>query len=525
MFRRITALVCALALAGALSWTAQAAPVTGSFGLDLVFYPVSDCDPNPSVFEPCKISYVAVKFEADLVLSMSISGLDLTSTTLFTFHGVEVQLFSAKATVGAMTFTTVLAFAPNILEFEDVRSGVSASRGWCLRDTAPGPLPAAASCANGFSAGLNLVGGFPPIELSFFELFLSDPVVQNIYLGLWTDALLTAPGNFTVSQLTPALTFRKKVAEVTLSIAGLTLGLRALFGNFGTAGAPDFRAGLVLILAGQTVSGITVRSETWVGARQGFECFGECKPASRLGFIISTFAPVPSLGGVVGPSIPFEPQEEKLFITGLTLAGIRNDIAIEFVLAGAGASSLQPTNMSITSTWRITPLRLTITNIARFGNAPAAIGGVGLDLLRDIMLFGINIGEVGATVQLDFRPTPIGAWETLFTALIMEFDPPGGKATIVALSCDTDWYFATGFGYCILVGGYPYLEVDYDIAFEVGDLSVEIVAIMVGSLLKDLAEVDIYASWSLGGAVSIDSVTILTPDALFAQKFGVTVKF
>jgi hypothetical protein len=331
MFRRITALVCALALAGALSWTAQAAPVTGSLGLDLVFYPVSDCDPNPLVFEPCKISYIAVKFEADLVLSMSISGLDLTSTTLFTFHGVEVQLFSAKATVGAMTFTTVLAFAPNILEFEDVRAS-TASRGWCLRDTAPGPLPAAASCANGFSA--RPYPGGP----RFFDIFLSDPVVQNIYLGLWTDGLI--PGGFSVSQLTPALTFRKKIAEVTLSIAGLTLGLRALFGNFGTSSAPDFRAGLVLILSGQTVSGITVRSETWVGARQGFECFGECKPASRLGFIISTFAPVPSLGGVVGPSIPFEPQEEKLFITGLTLAGIRNDIAMEFVLAGAGASSL-----------------------------------------------------------------------------------------------------------------------------------------------------------------------------------------
>ena len=510
MFRRITALVCALALAGALSWTAQAAPVTGSFGLDLVFFPANGGD--------FKIDYVAVKFEADLVLSISISGLDLTSTTLFTFQGVEVQLFSVKATVGAMTFTTVLAFAPNILEFEDVRSGASASRGWCLRDTAPGPLPAAASCANGFSAGLNLVGGFPPIELSFFSLFLSDPVVQNIYLGLWTDALLTAPGNFTVSQLTQELTFRKKVAEVTLSIAGLTLGLRALFGNFGTSSEPEFHAGLVLILAGQTVSGITVRSETWVGARQGFECFGECKPASRLGFIATTFAPVPSLGGIVGPSIPFEPQEEKLFITGLTLAGIRNDIVMEFVLdpTAAGASSLQPTNMSITSTWRITPLRLTITNIARFG--------AGLTLLRDIMLFGINIGEVGTTVQLDFRPNSIGAWETLFTALIMEFDPPGGKARIIALSCDTD-RVGPFIGFCILNGTYPFFEVDYAIAFEVGDLSVEIVAIMVGSLLKDLAEVDIYASWSLGGAVSIDSVTILTPDALFAQKFGVNVKF
>jgi hypothetical protein len=502
MFRRITALVCALALAGALSWTAQAAPVTGSFSLDFVFYPVSDCDPDPLVFEPCKISYIAEKFEADLVLSISISGLDLTSTTLFTFQGVEVQLFSAKATVGAMTFTTVLAFAPNILEFEDARSS-AASRGWCLSDSAPSPPPAAASCANGFNA--RPYPGGP----RFFDIFLSDPVVQNIILGLWTDGLI--PGGFPVSQLTPALTFRKKVAEVTLSIAGLTLGLRALFGNFGPSSAPDFRAGLVLILAGQTVSGITVRSETWVGARQGFECFGECKPASRLGFIISTFAPVPSLGGIVGRTIPFEPQEEKLFITGLTLAGIRNDIVMEFVLSGAGASSLQPTNMSITSTWRITPLRLTITNIARFG--------AGLTLVRDIMLFGINIGEVGTTVQLDFRPNLLGAWETLFTALIMEFDPPGGKASIVALSCDFDTA-------CVPAPvSYPFFEVDYSIAFEVGDLSVEIVAIMVGSLLKDLDEVDIYVSWSPGGLVSIDTVTILTPDALFAQKFGVTVKF
>ncbi len=514
MFRRITALVCALALAGALSWTAQAAPVTGSFGLDIVFFPYFG-----GAF---KVDYVRVKFEADLVLTISISGLDITSTTLFTFKGVEVQLFSAKATVGAMTFTTVLAFAPNILEFEDVRSGASASRGWCLRDTAPGNpgVPSAASCANGFSAGLNLVGT-PAPDLSFFSIFLSDPVVQNIYLGLWADALLVpAAGNFTVSQLDPALTFRKKIAEVTLSIAGLTLGLRALFGNFGTAAAPDFRSGLVLILAGQTVSGITVRSETWVGARQGFECFGECKPASRLGFIITTFAPVPSLGGIVGPSIPFQPQEEKLFISGLTLAGIRNDIAIEFVLDGAGASSLQPTAMSITSGWRVTPLRLTITNIARFG--------AGLVLLRDIMLFGITIGEVGTTVQLDFRPTPIGAWETLFTALIMEFDPPGGKATIIALSCNRDADVVSGppvLGYCQAVGAYPFFETDYIIEFEVGDLTVEIVAIMVGSLLKDLDEVDIYASWSIGGAVSIDSVTILTPDALFAQKFGVTVKF
>jgi hypothetical protein len=45
MFRRITVLASALALfvAGALSWTAAAAPITGSFTFDIVFYPQQDC--------------------------------------------------------------------------------------------------------------------------------------------------------------------------------------------------------------------------------------------------------------------------------------------------------------------------------------------------------------------------------------------------------------------------------------------------------------------------------------------------
>ncbi|MCX8103000.1 MAG: hypothetical protein N3E42_00945, partial [Candidatus Bipolaricaulota bacterium] len=354
-------------------------------------------------------------------------------------------------------------------------------------------------------------------DVSFFSIFISDPVVQNIYLALWADGLLPGPDNLPGTLLNESLTFRKKVAEMTLSIAGLTLGLRALFGNFGTPQTADFRAGLVLILEGQTVSGITVRSETWVGARQGFECFGECKPASRLGFTSATFGVQPASAGIVGRPIPFQPQEEKLFITGLTLAGVRNNIAIEFDLGGANASSLQPTGMQITSAFRLDPLRLSITNIARF--AP------GLALVRDIVLFGIRIGEASATVQVDFRPGPqIGAWETLFTALILEFDPPGGTAQIVVLSCDTDRLGAT-VGYCRIPGVGPFLEVDYYIAFEVGDLTVEILAIMLGSLLKDLVEVDIAASWSIGGAITIDSLTILEPDALFAQKFGVNIKF
>jgi hypothetical protein len=67
---------------------------------------------------------------------MSISGLELTSSTSFTFKGVEAQLFFAKATVGAMVFETALVFAPNIMEFEEVRTG-SGTRTYCLNRSAP----------------------------------------------------------------------------------------------------------------------------------------------------------------------------------------------------------------------------------------------------------------------------------------------------------------------------------------------------------------------------------------------------
>jgi hypothetical protein len=67
---------------------------------------------------------------------MSISGLELTSSTSFTFKGVETQIFWAKATVGAMVFETAMVFAPNIMEFEEVRSG-SGTRFYCLTGSVP----------------------------------------------------------------------------------------------------------------------------------------------------------------------------------------------------------------------------------------------------------------------------------------------------------------------------------------------------------------------------------------------------
>lgn len=510
MFRRITVLACALALlAGVFSWTAAAAPITGSFTFDVVFYPEQFCTVDPGTLEIIcddpinKIDRIMVKFEADLALTMSISGLELTSSTSFTFKGVETQIFWVKATVGAMTFETALVFAPNIMEFEEVRSG-GGTRYYCLNRSAPHDYSGAFlnGCAFGSSAGiLDPVFGYKTWG-DMLILGTYHPAIVNVIVGRWADGQFDAwhtpsvPGGVTGSMLDQPLTFRKKAAEVTLSIAGLTLGLRALFANFGTVSAPNFTIGTVLLLEGTTVSGIKVRSETWVGARQGFECFGECKPNQRLGtqggFI---FTPYPATGGIVVPG--FQPEEEKLYVSGLKLAGLTHTIVMEMQFGGAGASSLQPTFVAIqTSTPRITPLGISITNIARFDRGMSRF-------LRDQLQFNVSFGEASGVIRWDFRPNSIGAMESLLRLIYAEFDAPGAVASITLVTCDPNEYAGVG-GACninnFLSYGSPnpFLEVYYDLLFEVGDMTVYVFADFYGSLLKDLYGFGVEATWTIG---------------------------
>jgi hypothetical protein len=594
MFRRITVLASALALfvAGALSWTAAAAPITGSFSVDITFIPQQLCEfelidtslgdeEDDALVIVCspddpirKIDRILAKFEADLLLTISISGLELTSSTSFTFKGVETQIFFVKATVGAMVFETALVFAPNIMEFEEVRTG-SGTRTYCLNRTAPVNWAAAvgtppsghiavgvypAGCIFGSGAGiLDPVYGFVSWGSLFFLSYseVSSGPIANLVMANWFDNvtpkyatyLNTTTGEIELAPVTltslldEPLTFRKKAAEVTLSIAGLTLGLRALFANFGTVSAPNFNIGTVLILQGKTVSGIDVRSETWIGARQGFECFGECKPNQRLGTQNAfLFVPYPATGGIVVPG--FQPEEEKLYITGLKLAGLTNNIVIEMQLAGAGADARQPTFVAIaTSTPRITPLGITVSNVARFDRGFERF-------LRDQLTIQVSFGEASGFIRWDFRPNAIGAWESLLSVIYAEFDAPGATASIAAVTCDTDRLGAV-FGPCnipnYLAYGTPnpFLEVDYDLLFEVGDMTVYLFAATYGSLLKDLYLFSAKASWALG-PVTISSWTIFvnsqadrnawnnlpgvnvfkgTHVELAAQQFSIELKF
>lgn len=450
MFRRLLILAAVMAVAaGAFAWPAQAAPVTGSFSINMDIY----C-------ELCtKIDRVYVHFYADLNLSLSISGVELNSLSHFTFAGLKVQLLEFKGTVGPMSFYNALVFSTDI-------------------------------CETDFFG----VGGY------------------SACAGNW---------------FTDSLTLRKKIAEVTLSIAGLTLGLRALFANLGTATVPSFQTGLVLILQGQTVSGITVRSETWVGATPGLECFSnvDVTPPSDM------YCQIYLDKGMTFPG--FQPTWEELRLTGLRLAGVTHNIRIVFNLTGSSLSpgglpitstASQPSFVEITSSARVEPLRLTIASRARFRP--------GLVFEGWRLNFSFNIGEMSAGMFLYINPTLLGSFHVRTSMLTLSYDPPGVSVTNSVVFCQRD--MATGIDGVASFFGIVGLGtadchrrtmINYIGArTEIGDLTVYGAARFVGGLLREWDKASFGAVWSVAG-VSFDLFARWSPDWLDRLSVEIAVKF
>jgi hypothetical protein len=336
---------------------------------------------------------------------------------------------------------------------------------------------------------------------------------------------------FCAGDFTDPVTFRKKVAEVTLNIAGLTLGLRALFANLGPAATPSFQSGLVLILGGQTVSGITVRSETWVGAWPGYECFSNDLTTSPLYPACQVYLD----NGFVIPGFNF--NLEALTLTGVKLAGVTHNVVIlmnfsgkKLVHAPTGqtlqSTSMQPSFVEITSTGRVDPLRLTVTNRLRLFE--------GFSSITDRINFSITIGEASAGLYLYIYPGVTGAYNVRSTLLTLEYDPPGMTVTEWITFCNNDVgsgidATASFFG---LIGLGPLTCKNTDgirahyIGFSgsVGDLSVGIAARSAGSLIGNFDAVAINAEWNVGG-ITVSSQTIMYTNYLNNQNFTIEVKF
>ncbi|MCX8103295.1 MAG: hypothetical protein N3E42_02485 [Candidatus Bipolaricaulota bacterium] len=246
--------------------TVLAAPVSGEIGVAIFFEPL-----NPS---QTKIDQINVDVETTLQLRLFISGVAFTSTSIFSFKGAEFQAFEMYAGM-AIAFRNVVIFAPNILEVDD-------DPFWTIQFAQPDP---------------GLVG----VPLRMFIDELASP------LDL---AKLLAP---TVDD---PLQLRKLISQMLVNFWGVRLSFTMLIANFGTPSVPDFQSGLIFEAGGLTPGGAEVLAQTYVGARQGWECFGECKALERY------------FEGRVVPGFQFE--EEKLIIRNLTIAGVTLGAEIAF---------------------------------------------------------------------------------------------------------------------------------------------------------------------------------------------------
>jgi hypothetical protein len=511
---------------GALSWGANAAPIGGSFSLDIVFYPQhGDGDPIN------KIDLTDVKFEADLILTLSISGLDITSTTVFTFLGVEFQSFVISATVGALTIKDTIIFSPTFFEFEELRNQYGQVR-YCVESSKPsvGVVGTPASCF--FPAYPNLNAGILDVDfgfVGFHDIFLGGihPVAQNLILARWIQGLDN-------NHLNDTIRFRKKIADLSLNIAGLVLNVKALFANVSPSPTGFLlRSGLVLAMEGKTVSGVGVRGELWLGAKQGLECFGECKPLERF------FNQMVTGGGFNNV------EEEKLFLTNVVIAGIRNDLRAEFHFDlrqctidqvdndGDGWFGEDPVDGSdndgdtlidedpidvvtplcyveLTQSGVIAPWRLSFATRWNWNGS--------LDLLSNVSTYQLKAGDMSVAATFIWRATGQLSFTPGLTNIVATFDPPGLTVTSNILFCSNVWY-------CAFAGGLPPV-VAHVLSFTgtVGPLSIAATAIFDGGIFGQFAELDVDMSVTVGAA-TFTSSTVLLVDRLAGQAISLSFKF
>lgn len=512
MFRRLLALTCALAVVGALSWGANAAPISGSFGVDIVFYPQGP--------EIGKVDLIDMKFEADLILTLSISGLDITSTTVFTFLGVEFQSFVISATVGALTIKDTIIFSPTFFEFEETRDQYGRLR-WCLNSPS---LPTSAE----LPASLYCV--LPPVDANSLNGYFDDAVFGRIYLyyifGGYIHPLvqnlalarLLDPTN----DLNNTIRFRKKIADLSLNIAGLVLNVKALFANVSTIPTGySLRSGLVLAMEGKTVSGVGVRGELWLGAKQGLECFGECKPLERF------FNQMVTGGGFTNV------EEEKVFLNNVVIAGVRNDLRAEFHFQfeqctidqvdedadgwfwpyDSSGDAWQVTSplcfLQLKQAFTFTPWRLNVQTTWNWNGA--------LDLISNTTNVGLKAGDMSVAAYFVWRNNGQVSFTPGLAEFVTTFDPPG-------LSVTSDVVFCTNPVYCGFGAVPPVIAHYLSFSGTVGPVSLSTVVTFDGGLLGDFAELDVDVGFAFEPVAVTFSAVILT-DQLGGVAVSMSTKF
>jgi hypothetical protein len=430
--------LCAVALFGILCFEGVAAPLSGTWHARLLL--ILD-GPQPKIAQP------PFAFDSILQLDLNVSGLQIRSLTALSTVGVEAQVFKLSATLGALTLTDIFLFSRNIIE---------ADQNLQIKLVRPDPG--------------GVVGQYLPI-------FYKDLVTPYAQL-----ALLLGP------TLTESVILRKKIVEAQIVLGGVTVRTVGLVANFGSAGAPQWEVGAVLTLKGQTVSGVAVQSDTYLGARRGLECVGECLPELQF-----------SQGRVVsGLNVEYE----RLIVNTIKLWGVT--IALDAAVNLNDAEGpLGIEYLQITSSFRVEPLDLDVTDILYFDS--------GLALSSHTLITGWSVGDAFVTA----------IWTDTLGGIVFSLREFTTGLALGGVSIVSDLFVCAADAGCF--GLDPIYQHDVQIVFKNGPWAADLLIVLLG-LVKPLDKIVLtisYTEKSWGWRTG----TAIQPSGLKVQELFVNLSF
>mgnify|MGYP000089880685 FL=1 len=434
---RISAL-CAVALLGILWSESLAAPLSGSWNSRLLL--ILD-GPQPKIAQP------PFAFDSVLRLDLSVSGLQIRSLTALSTVGVEAQVFTLSATLGALTLTDIFLFSRNVVE---------ADQNLQIKLVRPDPG--------------GIVGQYLPI-------FYKDLVTPYAQL-----ALLLGP------TLTESVALRKKIVEAQMVLGGVTVRTVGLIANFGSAGAPQWEVGAVLTLRGQTVSGVTVQSDTYIGARRGLECVGECLPEFQF-----------SQGRVV-PGLDFE--YERLTVSNIKFSGVTINLDAAVNLNDA-EGSIGIEYLQITSSFRVEPLALDITDILYFDSD--------LAISSHTLITSWSVGDAFVTA----------IWTDTLGGIVFSLREFLTSLSLGGVSITSDLFVCAADAGCF--GLDPIYQHDVQLVFKNGPWAADLLIVLLG-LVKPLDKIVLTISYTEKGW-GWRAGTAIQPSGLKVQEFFVNLSF
>jgi hypothetical protein len=231
-----------------------------------------------------------------------------------------------------------------------------------------------------------------------------------------------------------------------------------------------------------------VQSDTYIGARRGLECVGECFPEFQF-----------SQGRVVS-GLNFE--YERLIVNNIKLAGVTINIDTAINLNDAeGPGGIE--YLQITSSFRVEPLALDITDILSFDSD--------LALSSHTLITSWSVGDAFVTA----------IWTDTLGGIVFSLREFTTSLSLGGVSITSDLFVCAADAGCF--GLDPIYQHDVQLVFKNGPWTADLLIVLLG-LVKPLDKIVLTISYTEKGW-GWRTGTAIQPSGLKVQEFFVNLSF